>query len=713
MEQNDPLCVLFSPESLAVVGASGTPGKVGRQVLVNLLESGYQGKIFPVNPSGGKILGLESVRSVAGLPEGTQLGIVCVPRESVPQALEDLGLRGARAVIVLTAGFKEVGREGWRLEEEAVAICRRHGMIMLGPNCLGLQNSREGLNATFAGGAAGALSAGDIGFFSQSGALCISILDTARDKGIGFSKFVSLGNKALLGETDMLRFLKDDPGTRVILGYVESIADGQAFLHAAQETTAVKPVIMVKSGVTASGARAASSHTGAMAGSEEAIQAIFAQSGILRTHGVESMLNLALAFATLPLPRGPNLCVVTNSGGPGILAADAADRSSLVMTPLRGKTVGTLKDFLPSHAAFYNPVDIVGDADAARFARALEVVMADPMVHMVLAILTPVPSVDVEAVAHAVARQAQKGDKPVAACFMGAGQVAGAKEILRAARVPCYEYPEQAVEALDGLHRHAQWSMRPLPVHVCYMSNTVMARDILEKAKAKGHTELVEFMAQDVLKAYGLSVPRTILAKTSDEAVKAAKSMGYPVAVKIASPQISHKTDMGGVMVGLANDEDVRQAFLAITNRAKRARDVYILGCLVQKMAPKGSREVFAGFRRDPQYGAIIVFGLGGIYVEVLRDISCRIAPLSLTDVAEMVREIKSYPILRGVRGEPGVDVKALEDVLLSVSQIAMDFPEIVECDLNPVMAGPQGALVVDARFTLDRGKPGQAERNS
>ena len=704
MEQNDPLRVLFAPECLAVVGASRTPGKVGHQVMVNLLAlaSGYQGKIFPVNPSGGKILDLESVRSVLDLPEGLHLGIVCVPRESVPRVLEDLGARGARAVIVLTAGFRETGREGWRLEAEAVAICRRHGMVMLGPNCLGLQNNGTGLNATFA---AGASSAGGIGFFSQSGALCISILDTAADKGIGFSKFVSLGNKALLDETDMLRFLKDDPATKVILGYVESIADGQAFLHAAQEAAAVKPIIMVKSGVTASGARAASSHTGAMAGSEEADQAIFAQSGVIRAHGVESMLNLALAFATLPLPRGPNLCVVTNSGGPGILAADAADRSSLIMTPLRGKTVGTLKDFLPSHAAFYNPVDVVGDADAARFAQALGAVMADPMVHMVLAILTPVPAVDVEAVAHAVALQAQKSDKPVAACFMGAGQVAKAKEILREARVPCYAYPEQAVEALDGLYRHAEWSKRPPPVHVCYMSNTVMARDILDKAKAKGHSELVEFMAQDVLKAYGLSVPRTILAKTSDEAVKAAKSMGYPVAVKIASPQISHKSDMGGVMVGLANDEDVRQAFLAITNRAKRARDVYILGCLVQKMAPKGSREVFAGFRRDPQYGAIIVFGLGGIYVEVLRDISCRIAPLSLTDVAEMVREIKSYPILRGVRGEPGVDVKALEDVLLSVSQIAMDFPEIVECDLNPVMAGPQGALVVDTRFTLDRGK--------
>ena len=701
MERNDQLKALFDPQEVAVIGASRTQGKVGHLVVSNLLAAGYQGKIFPVNPHGGEILGLTVTSSIEGLPRGLDLAVICVPRAEVIESLKRLAAIGTRAVVIITAGFKEVGRKGYYLEEEAASICRRHSMIMLGPNCLGLVNTANGLNATFA---AGNPEKGSIAFFSQSGALCIAILDAALGKGIGFSKFVSLGNKAALDETDMLRALKDDPDTKVILGYVENINDGQAFLRAAQEATIEKPVIMIKSGTTAAGARAASSHTGAMAGAEDAYHAAFTQSGIIRVRGVEDMFHLAMAFSTQPTPTGPNLCVVTNSGGPGILAADAAERSKLNMAPLRGQTVDQLKEFLPNYAALYNPVDIIGDADASRFSKALEVVIADPMVHMVLALLTPTPAVDVEAVARAVAAQAAVCGKPVVACFMGESKVAGAREILRRAHVPCYNYPDSAVMALDALFRHAEWKKRPLPVEICYMSNTFHARDVLDRAKAKGFTELVEFQAQDVLKAYGLPVPKTILARTSDEAAQAAKSIGYPVVLKIASPQISHKSDVGGVVVGIDNEEDLRKAFLSVTNRAKRVKEAYVMGCLVQEMAPKGSREVFARFKRDPQFGPLVLFGLGGVYVEVLRDVSGRLAPLSLLDVGEMVREIKSYPILRGVRGEPPVDFRAIEDVLLTLSQIAVDFPEIEECDFNPIMAYPGGALVVDARFTL--GKP-------
>ena len=707
MERNDLLHSLFEPRHLAVVGASRTPGKVGHMVVSNLLSYGYQGEIFPVNPFGGEILGLAVSRSVAELPLAPDLAVVCVPRSEVVSCLEGLGARGTRAVIVISAGFKEAGGAGYHLEEEAAAVCRRHAMIMLGPNCLGLVNTANGLNATFA---AGNPDKGGIAFFSQSGALCIAILDAAQGKGIGFSKFISLGNEAMLNETDMLLALKDDPATKVILGYVENISDGQAFLLAAQETTAVKPVIMIKSGTTPAGARAASSHTGAMAGSEDACRALFAQAGVIRVRGLADMFNLALAFATQPLPGGPNLCVVTNSGGPGILAADAADRSGLTMAPLRGQSVELLQAFLPRHAALYNPVDIIGDADAARYAKALEVVGADPMVNMILVLFTPTPAVDALAVSRAVAAHAASAasaGKPLAACFMGEAKVAGARDILRQAHVPCYDYPEPAVEALYALHRHAEWKKRPPPVQICYMSNKYMAQDVLASAKAKGYTELVEFMAQDVLKAYGLPVPRTVLARTSDEAAVAAKAMGYPVVLKIASPQISHKSDMGGVVVGIEGEEALRRAFLTVTNRARRIKEAYVLGCLVQAMAPPGAREVFAGFKRDPRFGPLVLFGLGGIYVEVLRDVSCRLAPLSLMDVGEMVREIKSYPILRGVRGEPPVDFRAIEDVLLTLSQIAIDFPEIEECDFNPIMVSPGGALVVDARFTLGRPLPG------
>jgi len=701
MERNDQLHSLFSPDTVAVIGASRSPGKVGYLVVSNLISAGYQGKIFPVNPHGGEILGLPVAISVEQLPKGLDLAVICVPRSEVLPCLEKLTGIAVKAVIVITAGFREVGHQGYYLEEEAASLCRKHGIVMLGPNCLGLVNTANGLNATFSPAIP---VKGNIAFFSQSGALCISILDSAHGKGIGFSKFISLGNKAVLDETRMLSYLKDDPETKVILGYVENIADGQAFIRAAQESTIKKPVIVIKSGTTPAGARAASSHTGTMAGSEDAYQAAFTQSGIMRVRGVEDMLHLAVAFSSQPLPLGPNLCVVTNSGGPGILAADAAERTKLNMAPLRGQTIDQLKQFLPRYAALYNPVDIIGDADAARFAKTLEVVAADPMVHMVLALLTPTPAVDVEAVARAVAEQAKISGKPMVACFMGEATVAKAREILRLAHVPCYDYPEPAVEALDALFRHSEWKKRPLPVEVCYVSNKYQAQDVLAKAKARGFTELVEFMAQDVLKAYGLPVPKTILARTSDEAVQAAKNIGFPVVLKIASPQISHKSDVGGVVVGIEDEEELRQAFLTVTNRAKRVKEAYVMGCVVQEMAPKGSREVFAGFKRDPQFGPLILFGLGGVYVEVLRDISFRLAPLSLLDVGEMVREIRSYPVLRGVRGEAPVDFRAIEDILLTLSQIAVDFPEIEECDFNPIMANPGGALVVDARFTL--GKP-------
>lgn len=700
MDRDMQLEALFAPGAVAIIGASGSPGKVGHLVVANLLAAGYPGRILPVNPKGGEILGLAVTPSIEELPQGLDLAVICVPRAQVASVLERLGAMGARAVAVITAGFKEVGRKGYHLEEEIARICERHRMVMLGPNCLGLINTGCGLNATFA---AGYPPAGGVAFFSQSGALCLGILDAAVGKNLGFSKFVSLGNKARLDETGMLRFLQNDPETNVILGYVENIADGQAFVRAAQNATAVKPVIMIKSGATPAGARAASSHTGAIAGSEDAYNAAFAQSGIIRVRGVEEMFNLALAFSMLPLPQGPNLCVVTNAGGPGILAADAAERTRLIMASLRGQTVESLQSFLPPFAAVYNPVDIIGDADAARYARALETVAADPMVHMVLALLTPTPAVDAAAVARAVAGQARTAGKPVAACFMGGPNVAEARAILSAARVPCYAYPEPAVAALDALFAHAQWKRRPPPVEICYMSNTYQAKAVLDNAAAKGFTELAEFMAQDVLKAYGVPVPKTTLARTSDEAVQAAHAIGYPVALKIASPQITHKSDVGGVSVGIASDAELRAAFLNMTNRARRVKEAYVLGCLVQEMAPKGSREVFAGFKRDPQFGPLLLFGLGGVYVEVLRDVAARLAPLSLMDVSEMVREIKSYPILRGVRGEPPVDFRALEDVLLTLSQIATDFPEIQECDFNPIMAHPGGALVVDARFTIGK----------
>jgi acetate---CoA ligase (ADP-forming) len=699
MDSQAGLNALFSPSDVAVLGASGNPEKIGYQVLANMLGAGYQGKIYPVNPKGGEILGLEVVQSVSGLPEGLDLAVICLPRDLVVSALGELARIKVKSVIVITAGFKEVGGQGYYLEEKLKAIAAEYGIALLGPNCLGLMNTASRLNASFA---TGQPIQGSIGFFSQSGALCVAILDWALGENIGFSKFISLGNKAVLSEADMLRHLGQDEATKVILGYIEGVEKGQEFMRSASDVTRRKPVIMIKSGTTAAGAKAASSHTGAMAGSEQAYQAAMRQSGIIRVTELDMLFHLADAFSSQPLPAGPNLAIVTNSGGPGILAADACEKSRLLMAHLSGETIERLKEFLPSYASLYNPVDIIGDATAERYARTLEVVVDDPMVHSLLVLLTPTASVQVEDTARAIADVAARSRKPVFACFMGKMRVAAGQRILRDAGVPCYAFPEPAIRSIEAMAVYHEWRHRPYPVQVCYRRDKGRAEKIITEARSKGLTEIVEFQAQGLLKAYELPVPQTLLARTSEEAVRAADKIGYPVVLKIASPQISHKSDVGGVRVGLATPEAVHRAFLDITSRAQRmAKDAFISGCLVQAMAPKGSKEIIVGFKRDSQFGPLVLFGLGGIYVEVLRDIAFRLAPLSLSDAHDMIREIKSFHLLQGVRGEDPVDLKAIEDIILTMSQLALDFPEVYEAEFNPVLVGPKGALVADVRLTL------------
>lgn len=694
------LNALFRPETVAVIGASRTPGKIGAIVVSNLVSAGFKGKIFPVNPAGGEIQGIPAVTDICDLPGPLDLAVVCVPPKAVLPSLEGLASVPVRAVIIITAGFREVGREGYFLEEQVVKLCREKNIILLGPNCLGLINTENGLNASFA---AGQPPHGGIGFFSQSGALCVAILDWALGEGLGFSKFISLGNKAMLDESDMLEYLRQDAGTRVILGYMEGVEDGQAFMRQALFAARVKPVIMMKSGSTSAGARAASSHTGAMAGSDQAYQAAFHQSGVIRVADVETLFNLAMAFSSQPLPKGPNLAIVTNSGGPGILAADACERSRLMMAALRGQTVEQLSAFLPSFASLYNPIDIIGDADAERYEKTLEIVLQDSQVHAVMVLLTPTASAQVEDTARAVVRCAQKSGKPVFGCFMGEKTVASGREILKKGSIPCYAFPEAAIASIDAMYAYSLWREKSPSAEVCWLRDKYKAAKIFEQARGRDMHEVVEFEAQGVLAAYGLPIPETTLARTSDDAVAAAQKIGYPVVLKIASPQISHKSDVGGVAVNLATEEAVRRAFLNITSRAQRVKDAYVMGCLVQAMAPKGSKEVIVGFSRDSQFGPLILFGLGGIYVEILKDVSFRLAPLTLGDAHEMIREIRSFPLLRGVRGEPPVDFRAIEDIIMTMSQLALDFPDIYEADFNPVLVGEHGALIADCRFSLCR----------
>jgi len=695
----DHLHAFFHPETVAVIGASATPGKVGHTILKNMIGAGYRGRLYPVNPKAETIEGLPVVHAVADLPRGLDLAVVSVPREAVLPALEELVAIGAKSAIVITAGFKEAGREGYQMEKAMTELSVRSGLALLGPNCLGMINAAAGVNASFA---AGQPAKGSIAFFSQSGALCVAILDWALGENIGFSKFVSLGNKAVLDEADMLRYLDQDEETKVILGYIENVENGEDFLVQARAACLSKPVIMIKAGTTAAGAKAASSHTGAIAGSDQTYTAAFHQSGVIRVGDVATLFNLAQAFSTQPLPKGPNLAVVTNSGGPGILTADAADRSRLTMAPLSQKTVQRLQDFLPSYAAFYNPVDIVGDADARRYRQTLDVVSEDPMVHAILVLLTPTASVQIEETAEAVIRTARKCGKPVFACFMGKTRVHKARTRLMEAGIPCYSFPEPAVKSIEAMYEFFLWKHRPAPQFIEVERDLPRARKVIEEHLKRREPEIVEFEAQEVLRAYNLPTPNTVLARSSDEAVAAAESIGYPVVLKIASPDISHKSDVGGVLVNLGAATDVADAFKAITARAQRLRpDAYIAGCLVQEMAPPGVKEVIIGFKRDEQFGPMLMFGLGGIYVEIMKDISFRLAPLSRQDAFQIVREIKSYMLLKGLRGEPPANFKALEDVLMIMSRLATDLPEVWEAEFNPVLVNHERALVADVRMTL------------
>ncbi len=704
MSYHDNIPALFAPKSIAVIGASATAGKIGNVVLANLLEAGYRGAVYPVNPNSATILGCPVVRNIGELPHGVDLAVICIPPQNVPDAVEALGKQGVRSAAVITAGFREVGGEGWHREEVVKKLAQKYNIALLGPNCLGLINTAKHLNTTFA---VGQPRRGNIAFFSQSGALCVSILDWARQRNLGFSKFISIGNKAVIDESDILAYLADDPETKVIIGYVEGVESGQRFLAVAQRVTRKKPVIMIKAGRTGAGAKAASSHTGSMTGTDQAYEAAFTQAGVLRANTLQDLFSLAEAFSCQPLPLGFDVGIVTNSGGPGILAADACEIANLVLAPLPADTVDALKAQLPPFAAFHNPVDVLGDADAARIGRAMDTVLRVGHVHALLVMISPTVRSEVDEVAREIARVAAQHAKPVFVCAMGGLTMEPARQVFTQAQIPCYDFPEPAIQAIATMCRYREWKNLPPPVEVGYRRNLGKAKEIIRQAREQGIQEIVEFQAQGLLNAYELPIPETRLCRTSEEAVAAAKQIGFPVVLKIASPQISHKSDVGGVRVNLNTPDEVRGAFLDITARAQRIREeAYILGCLVQGMVTKDAREVIIGFKRDPQFGPMVIFGLGGIHVEVLRDISCRLAPLTLSDVHEMIREIRSYPLLAGIRGSTAVNETALEDILLIMSQLSLDFPEIHEAEFNPVLVNDQGAWVADVRVVL---APGQS----
>ena len=690
----------FCAQSIAVVGASRSPGKVGYDILKNILQYGYDGAVYPINPGVEEILGKKTYPSLLDVPGQIDLAVIVVPAKNVLEIIDQCGTRNIDSAVIITAGFKESGIDGAKLELELIRRANEAGVRFIGPNCLGVIDTHSQINASFA---AGMPAKGSIGFFSQSGALCLAVLDRALPDEIGFSKFISMGNKADITDTDMMLALAEDANTRVILGYIEGISDGRKFMEVASRVTQKKPVIILKSGITTSGAKAASSHTGSLAGREAAFDAAFKQSGIIRAHTLNDLFNFALAFAHQPVPKGPNVAIITNSGGPGILAADACDKSNLQLSPLHKQYVDELRTFLPPVASFYNPIDILGDSGADRYEKTLKTVLKDERVDSIMVLLTPTAVVDVEAAAKAVINAEQLSERPVLTSFMGKKRVEESARMLLKHNVPNYSYPDEMVSSMNAMYQYHLWLHKPEKQFLTFHGCRAKAAQMFENAQKENRTRMYELEVHNVLRAYGFAQPKSLFARTSEEAVSAAKEIGYPVVMKIVSPQISHKSDMGGVKVNLNNKKDVTNAYFDITTRVRNILpSAHIEGVLIQEMVPKG-KEVIAGISSDPQFGHMIMFGMGGIYVEVLKDVSFRIAPLSRQDAHEMIRETKSFPLLRGVRGEAEADIDAIETSLLILSQMAEDFPQIIEADINPLLVKKrgEGIVAIDARFTI------------
>jgi len=702
------LRAIFAPRSVAVIGASTRPDSVGRAVFANILLHGYTGVVYPVNPKARSILAVKAYPSVLEIPEEVDLAVIVTPAETIPRVLEECGQKGIKGAVVISAGFKELGGEGVRREEAVVQTARKFGIPLIGPNCLGIINTdpEVKLNASFARTMP---RAGNIALISQSGAVGVAALEYTQAERIGLSKFISVGNKADLNEKDLLAYLKDDPQTDVILLYLEDLTDPKGFIQLAREITGelkkTKPILAVKAGRTVEGAKAASSHTGALAGSDEAYDSLFTQCGVLRVESLEELFDYAVAFAMQPLPRGNRVAIVTNAGGPGIMATDACVHYGLTLAPLQEETKAKLREKLPPAASLHNPVDVLGDAAEDRYALALERVLQDETVDGALVICTPQLMTNLTSIAQTVAQVAPRYQKPVLVCLMATGEsMEAALATLSQASLPHYKFPEDAARSLAAMARYAWWIHRPRTgVKVFDDVDRAAVKRVLDRAKAEGRHFLPEPEAYDLLQAYRFPVLNFHLANDPDEAVQWAEVIGYPVVLKIVSPDIIHKVDVGGVRLNLVNREQVRQAYEDLLAAVRSARpQARVQGVLVQKMV-RGGKETILGMKRDPHFGPLLLFGLGGTYVEIFKDVTFRIAPITELGAHRMIRQLKSSQILTGYRGEPPSDLEAIAECLERLSQLALDFPQLQELDMNPLIVFEEGkgAAVIDARIFI------------
>jgi len=696
---------LFRPESIAVVGASRNPGTIGYQIVDNLIRHGFQGVVYPVNPKAAAVHSVRAFPSVGEIPGEVEMAVIVVPKERVLEVVEECGEKGVKAVVVISAGFKEVGGEGIAREEALMEVVHRYRMRLVGPNCMGLMNTsgEVKMNATFAPTMP---PAGATSFLSQSGAMGVTILDYASEYGVGIHQFVSVGNKPDVSGNDLIEYWEDDPGTRVILMYLESFGNPRRFTPIARRVSRKKPIAVVKSGRTKAGARAASSHTGALAGTDLAIDALLSQCGVLRAQSVEELFDMAMAFESLPEPAGNRVAIVTNAGGPGIIIADACESLGLDVVELAPNTQAGLREVFPAEASVRNPVDMIASATGKSYEVALRMVLNDPGVDAAIAAFVPPLGVrQIDIASSIVSAAAARKDKPVLAVLMGREGLPEGRAQLKESGIPAYIFPESAARALAAMHRHRSWTERPVEDPEHFSVDRRVVELILDRVQATGRTQLTEVEALKVFKAYGVPTIPYRVAHSEEAAVEVAEELGYPVVLKVISPDVIHKSDTGGVRVDLRSADEVAEAYRSMVQSFRSIQPtVRMEGVLVESYL-KGGREVIVGMSTDPRFGPILMFGLGGVYVEALKDVAFRVQPVTRTDAAEMIRSIRGFPILEGIRGEPGSDLDILVEVMQRVSQLVGDHDRILELDMNPFLVFPEGGMAVDARVTISGGK--------
>jgi acetyltransferase len=703
---HQPLDVFFSPKTVAVIGATENPGSVGRTLLWNLVTHPFGGTVYPVNPKRPNVLGIKAYKSVSEIPEDIDLAVVVTPPPSIPGIIKECGENGVRGAIVISAGFKEIGPEGALLEQKLLAEARAANIRIIGPNCLGVMSPLSGMNATFATTIA---RPGSVGFISQSGALCTAVLDWSLKEMVGFSAFVSVGSMVDVGWGDLIFHLGNDPKTRSIVIYMESIGDARSFLSAAREVALNKPIIVIKPGRSAAAAKAAASHTGALTGSDEVLEAAFRRCGVLRVNNIADLFYMAEVLSKQPSPKGPRLTIVTNAGGPGVLATDALIMGGGELAELSPEAMEAYNTVLPATWSHNNPVDIIGDASPERYAKALEIAAKDPNSDGMLVILTPQAMTDPTQIAEQLKPLAKQEGKPVLASWMGGVDVAAGEAILNRANIPTFPYPDTAARAFNYMWQYA-YNLKglyetPELAHdsAAWTPDRQLVGEVIDRVRGEGRSILTEFESKQLLAAYGIPVAQTFIATDVASAVQAAEKLGYPVVLKLYSETITHKTDVGGVQLNLGSAQGVQRAFAAIqASVTEKAGAQHFQGVTVQPMIKlKDAYELILGASLDPQFGPVLLFGTGGQLVEVFKDRSLGLPPLNTTLARRMMEHTKIYKALKGVRGRKPVDMAALEVLMVRFSALVAEQRWIKEIDINPLLASPDGLIALDARIVV------------